>query len=386
MPLRHQLPAWSPVTLRSLAAGLFPATDALERLTERVRTEYGVGTVILTASGTVALALAIRASAPSGTRPRVALPAWACPDLMTAADTVDAEVLLYDLDPRTLSPDLDSLGRVLSRGPHAVVAVHWFGLPADLGPLRQIAAEAGARLIEDAAQGACGRTPEGPLGAFGDYGILSFGRGKGRTGGGGGALLASPAVGLDAALVAAERGLRSIAVLAAQGAFSRPWLYGVPASIPWLGLGETHYHAPPPIAGMHRRQAAALEPVWPVAEGEGERRRANAHRWAEALAGVSGADVYLCPAGLTPGWLRFPIRLADAIRGRFRSAGARQLGIMPAYPTTLDRLPVPAGRLLESSESLRGARELAQALFTLPTHRHVGVGDYLKTLRLFSNT
>ncbi len=84
------------------------------------------------------------------------MPAWACPDLMTAADSVDAEVILYDLDPATLAPAGASFADALALHPTSVVVAHWFGLPVSLESICTAVRNAGAQLIEDAAQGLAG--------------------------------------------------------------------------------------------------------------------------------------------------------------------------------------------------------------------------------------
>ena len=91
-----------------------PALAAARALVSRW---FGSRDVLLTDSGTSALALALRmAVAARPDRPTVALPAWACYDLATAADAADVGVVLYDLDPATLGPDWASLDRALSAG------------------------------------------------------------------------------------------------------------------------------------------------------------------------------------------------------------------------------------------------------------------------------
>ncbi|MGQ0703279.1 MAG: hypothetical protein ACT4PM_09125, partial [Gemmatimonadales bacterium] len=84
MIARRQLPAWSPITVRALVAGLLPRPAAVSRIERQIAREYGTSSLVLTASGTVALALGFLAAAPEGERPRVGLPAWGCYDLMTA--------------------------------------------------------------------------------------------------------------------------------------------------------------------------------------------------------------------------------------------------------------------------------------------------------------
>src|SRR6185436_12116325 len=75
------------------------------------------------------------------------------------------------------------------RGVSAVVVAPLFGYPVDFPAVQSIADAAGVLVIEDAAQGA-GATLNGVrVGALGTVSILSFARGKGTTGGSGGALL-----------------------------------------------------------------------------------------------------------------------------------------------------------------------------------------------------
>ena len=98
-------------------------------------------------------------------------------------------VRLYDIDPSTLSPDLDSVTKVFARGVDAIVVSHLYGYPADFLGVQALASEHGIPLIEDAAQGAGGALCNRMLGTLGDIAILSFGRGKGMTSGSGGAVI-----------------------------------------------------------------------------------------------------------------------------------------------------------------------------------------------------
>ncbi|HET9275331.1 MAG TPA: DegT/DnrJ/EryC1/StrS family aminotransferase, partial [Gemmatimonadales bacterium] len=184
MKLRYLPPVRSPVTLRAVLAGLVPRRSALERARELIAAECEPDAVLLTDSGTSALRLALEAvTRQRGKDATIALPAWCCYDVATAADGAGVRVVLYDLDPSTLSPDLGSLERVLARGASAVVVAHLYGYPVDLRAVRDLADRAGALLIEDAAQGVGGRYEGRPLGVYAPLAVLSFGRGKGRTGG-----------------------------------------------------------------------------------------------------------------------------------------------------------------------------------------------------------
>ena len=375
MMLRRQLPAWSPVTLAAIRAGVGAALrdrDPRDELRARIRSAYDSSDVVLTDSGTTALALAIRASAPAATRPRVALPAYGCFDLMTAADAAEAEVVLYDLEPGTLAPSRDSLRAALADSPHAVIVAHWYGIPVDLEEIAADAGAAGAVLIEDAAQGVGARLGGRPVGSSGDLAILSFGRGKGRTGGRGGALLVNNLRCAPAVLREAERllpragGAGDLVVLGALWALGRPSLFWLPAMMPGLHLGETVYRRPGLFAVLPRAAAAVILAIWDLAESEAAVRRANVARWLKALQGTTDLVPVAAPTAAESGWLRLPIRAHGVARASLLGEAARAHGVMPGYPRTLAHLSRP---IRNPTASYTGAEDLVATCLTLPTHR-----------------
>ncbi len=339
-------------------------------LTER----FGPAGVLLTDSGTSALALALHAAAAHAPGP-VALPAYSCYDVATAADAAGVDVLLYDLDPATLAPDAAGLKAVLERGARTVVVTHLYGIPVDLAVVSALLGRYDAVLVEDAAQGAGARHHDRPLGSFGSLAVLSFGRGKGVTAGRGGALMANDPAGAAALAGAADRvrpgrtsAIEPVAVLA-QWLLARPALYGIPASLPFLGLGETVYRAPHEAREMSTFALGVLRRSLASADREAEVRRAHAAR---LLASMSGADGWLAaarpPAASAPGYLRLPVLVPALGRERFRSSEARRLGIMPGYPGTLAELRGFGTRAQNAGAAFPGARHLVESLFTLPTH------------------
>jgi dTDP-4-amino-4,6-dideoxygalactose transaminase len=347
---------------------------ALESL---VRRDLAPSALRLTGSGTIALAAAIRIAARGQARPLVALPAWACYDLATAADMVDARVVLYDLDPRTLGPDWDSLRAALAAGPSSVVVVHLYGYPVDMGEAGRAAIAAGVTLIEDAAQGVGATLDDRPAGALAPLAVLSFGRGKGRTGGRGGALLAHGDVFREdverLALGPAEGALPDALKLAAQWLLARPSVYGLLTGIPALGLGETVYRAPEPLTALSGAGVAALARVWDLAGAEAATRRRNVRRLAEALEGSESLARVQPVPGAVPGYLRFPV----IARGPapFATERARRLGVMPGYPKSLADLEGFRTRIVNQSEGFEAARMLARQLGTLPTHSRLTPRD-----------
>lgn len=376
-------PVYSPLDLAALISGLgatMRGTDTAQAAVRRQLVErFGASDLVLTASGTAALTLALRAAAAAGAVP-AALPAYCCYDIATAADGADVPVLLYDVDPTTLGPDFDSLEQALTAGARTVVMVHLYGIPVDADAVHAAAARYGALVIDDAAQGAGASWRGRPLGALGSLGVLSFGRGKGITAGRGGALLANDARGAAAleaiggALAPACTSPSEPVTALAQWLLARPSLYAIPASLPFLRLGETMYHPPTPPRAMSRFGAGLLQRTLTYATNEAQRRRATAERWAKVLLALppSLASIPRAPSGAEPGALRQPILVCDpALRTRFRSTAARRLGVWPAYPTPLADLTGFAPRVLNADAAFPGARALAEMLFTAPTHSQV---------------
>ena len=385
------MPVYSPLpfgaVLSGLAATLSPARAA------RASVEIGSWLqrgdpereLLLLDSGTTALTLALRATA-GEQRGAVAIPAFACYDIATAVDGAEVPFVFYDLDPLTLGPDLASLRRALQAGADRIVLVHLYGVPVDLDAATALAREFGALIIEDAAQGSGGEWNGRALGTSGSLGILSFGRGKGITGGTGGALLGNDAAGRAA--LATARGLtapgkvspREVVALVAQWLLARRWLYWLPASLPFLGLGETTYRAPRPGARISPFAAGVLRRTAPMALGEEGTRRLNAAALAILVAPTLGQPMR-APARGVAGFLRLPVLLPRAAPREAPHAAPRsqrsdraRLGIMHSYPLPLSELPGFASRQSAPAE-FTGARALSERLITVPVHSQLTQAD-----------
>ncbi len=381
MTWRKQPPVLSPVSFRALvdglcvAMGMFP--DATSSAVDLLRERYSAGDALLTDSGTSALILILRKILPPGGT--VAYPAYACSDLTTAAIGAGARVRLYDVDPATLSPDLNSVSRVLDRGVDAIVVVHLFGYPADVIGVRQLAAERGIPVIEDAAQSAGGALGASRLGALADVSILSFGRGKGTTAGSGGAVLVrTPELAdwtsrMRTELGTPSRGGIEVFTLAAQRFLSHPLLYQLPASIPGFQLGEMVYHPPRTPRSMAAANTAMLRSTLGLEKLEVIARRERARNLLSRISEAADVVPVRPIAGGESGYLR--LALLD-------NAGDREpradLGALRGYPMTLEQHHQLAGLLLTGERAGTGSEFLRDRLFTLPTHARVGRSDFTR--------
>lgn len=397
--LRWQLPVYSPLSLGALGAALRAALTGADPRPELERTlaaDFEAAQVTLCSSGTDALQRAIRVAAGWVERgSAVALPAYSCFDVATAAIGAGLPITLYDLDPATLGPDLDSLRRALAVGARVVVVAPLYGMPVDWAALEEMAAPAGAVLIEDAAQGQGASWQGRRLGSLGRVSTLSFGRGKGWTGGRGGGLLVRGGDGSTADHKGGGSGRGGAAgtdraILLAttvQWAIGRPGWYSLPASIPWLALGETRYREPMPGEAMTRVAAAlALALRRPAAEAVAG-RRSIAAEYLSRLAPIAPVRPIEPVAGAGPGYLRLAVRIRRGGSALAGTAAARRLGVAPGYPLSIAALPALTGRLVNDSgggaRSWPGAEELVRDLVTLPTHHLLSRGDRERVVALF---
>jgi dTDP-4-amino-4,6-dideoxygalactose transaminase len=284
----------------------------------------------------------------------------------------------YDIDPSTLQPDIESLDAALEGDAAGVVIVHHYGIPVDLDRVTGRWTDRSSRpfLIEDAAQASGGTWRGRPLGAHGDFGILSFGRGKGLTGGGGGALLAGsePAAatmeGVRSELKPAVSGARGLFSSSAQWLLARPSLYRIPASLPFLQLGETVFHLPHEPRHMPASQVGVLSRTIDMLDREIEARWRHGARLAEA-AGSWGIPV---PSEGVAGYLRFPVLLPPQVQW----APASVLGIMSGYPVVLPNLP---GNPFQAIP-VPGASMLTARLLTFPVHSRLTPDDLTRLIDL----
>lgn len=372
---RHQLPVWSPVNTQALWTGLSGYRNRV-KVAELIREHWGTKEVVLTDSGTSALRLALEAARPPSAELVVALPGWGCYDLATAAIGARARVELYDLDPATLGPDLEGVEKLLRKGVQVLVVVHPYGLPVAMREIGAMARRYGAVLVEDAAQGAGGALDGRPLGGHGSLAVLSFGRGKGITGGGGGALLANDPDGVGLLAldrisrlrgVGLGRRLREPVALGVQWLLGRPEFYTLPASLPFLRLGETVYRPPRDPRRMTSFAAGVLRRTLPLQEAEAIRRRRHAAGLEAALVSHGGVPIRVIPGG-EPGYLRYPVILPQEVMP------VRRLGVETGYPVPLTELS-PLRTALCSPGRLPGAEAVARRLVTLPTHGRVAADD-----------
>lgn len=164
-------------------------TEFEEQFAARVGRRYGIAVT----NGTAALEAAMVALNLSP-GDEVILPSntiISCAQAVVRAGAVPVPV---DCDSHTWNMSADQVVHAITPRTRAVMVVHIFGLPVDMAPIMELAANAGLRIIEDSAQ-AHGQTYAGrPCGSFGALSTFSFYPNKLITTGEGGMIVTDDAV------------------------------------------------------------------------------------------------------------------------------------------------------------------------------------------------
>jgi dTDP-4-amino-4,6-dideoxygalactose transaminase len=153
---------------------------------------HGVPHVILCASGTAAVELALR-GLPVGPGDEVILAAYDFKGNFQDVLALGAVPVLIDVRPDNWNIDPTRVADAIGPKTKAIVVSHLHGGVADMPEIVRIAGARGVAVIEDAAQVPGARIHGRVAGTWGDAGILSFGGSKLITAGRGGAVLTARA-------------------------------------------------------------------------------------------------------------------------------------------------------------------------------------------------
>jgi dTDP-4-amino-4,6-dideoxygalactose transaminase len=372
--LAQRPPAFSRIPLRALARAA-RTPDAATALRDALRERLGASSVWLARSGREALRQAVSSAARSTGRRQVLVPAYTCPSVPAACVAAGLQVRLVDLDSGGQA-HADELGDAEWSDAAACVVDNLFGVPSPIGATAARAAAHGAWLIDDAAQAFGADSPEGAVGARGEIGVLSFGRGKPLSGLGGGALawtaIEEPGVAPDpepaAPLAAALRwALYRIAA-------SRP-AFGLLASIPALGIGETTYDPDFERGGISGAAALLAAAALGDLEASAHERRTRAHAIALRLRERgSGFEPLLEPEGSRGVYPRLALLAPTPDQRDTALARLRTLGASAMYPAPLGAIEALAPHVVGGRDR-PGAARFCSRLLTVPTHSGIGEGE-----------
>ena len=334
------------------------------------------------ASGTAALAAAITAAMKlkNCSRPEIILPAYGCPDLVSAVIYAGAKPVLVDLEAERPWLDLSQLAAAITEDTVAIVAVNLFGIAERWTQLRELAKPGDVVLIEDSAQYFPGKDEQIDL--QGDLVVFSFGRGKPVSLLGGGAVLAKETSLFDllpkAQIKPATLSQRFSVGLKARlyNAMISPFLYWLPQALPFLHLGETRYHVLPDIEAMDQVRAELLASNISCYQADA-RAKGRCEKISTMLNSLEGViDLpQVCAMKRNRRLLRYPVLVVaaerDRIYGKLHQAG---LGVSIMYPASLPEIN-GLNHIFDKDHNFPNAQSFASRLITLPVHSSVSDKD-----------
>jgi dTDP-4-amino-4,6-dideoxygalactose transaminase len=282
-------------------------------------------------SGTDALVIALRAAG-IGEGDEVITTPFSFFATAESISHLGARPVFVDIDPRTFNLDPARVLDALTERTMAILPAHMFGQTTDMGPLLELAAERGLKIIEDVAQ-AFGADWQGrKLGTLGAAGCFSFFPTKPLGGFGDGGLVVTD----DDEIAATARMLRA------------------------HGARKKYYNE---VMGYNSRldemQAAILRVKLPHVDDWNAARAQVAQRYGELLADIPGI-VAPPDAGLGRHvWHQYTIRVLDGRRDAVHEAlGAAGVGVMIYYPVAIHQLPAYAGQYAPLPVAEQATREV----------------------------
>jgi len=324
-----------------------PRTKAFETALARF---VGATHAVTVSSGSAALHLSCLAAG-IGPGDEVIVPAFTFVASASAARYVGAEPVLCDVrSAHDLNIDPDDAAARITPRTRAIVAVHMFGYPADVGALRKICDEHGLVLIEDCAEAIGARVDEdgSQVGTVGELGAFSFFSKKQLCVGEGGMVSTA-----DEALAERVRLLRSHAMT------SSTWdrHHGHDPAYDVIDIGfNFRLDEPRAALGLSRLERLGED----IAA-----RRASVRTYRERLAGVPGIElVFDEQAVKRSSHFAFAVLLADRqTRDRFR-AELKAKGIQTTWYPALHSFS--EYRRLTPPDGLARASEVADRHCVLP--------------------
>ncbi len=370
-------PAAAPLTRNDLfngLRGLVKGECARLELEQELRDYFSVKYVFCVNSGKTALTLILSALQELSPKKEVVLPAYTCFSVPSAVLRAGLRPRLCDVDERTFDFKFEELQRVIGPDTLCVVPCHLFGIPADLGRIQMLCKANSVMLVEDAAQ-AMGVTQDNrKLGTVGDVGFYSLGRGKMITCGEGGVIVTNSDQ-LAQALARRHADLPKPTFIHAvidllktslMLLLIRPSLFWIPASIPFLKLGQTFFDKTFPMTRLSGANVGLMR-CWRERLTQSlQGRRANAKEYQQVLRSSE-------PTAQPLAYLRFPVLTVgrsgrDALMARAHQDG---IGLSLMYPSTLNEIE----EVRDVEGQYPGAQSIVDRLVTLPTHEHVSSLD-----------
>lgn len=160
-----------------LDSGQYVLGQEVETLEREFAARHGAAYGVAVNTGTSALHLALLAAGVGPGDEVITVP-FTFVATAAAVGYAGARAVFVDIDPDTLTMDVNQIAAAITPRTRAILPVHLYGQPADMDPILEIAAKHGLSVIEDACQAHDAKYKGRPVGGLGHSGCFSFYPGK----------------------------------------------------------------------------------------------------------------------------------------------------------------------------------------------------------------
>lgn len=172
-----------PISLKNILGSVWGSlkNDCIEQFQKKIAKLTGFPYCILFSSGRIALKELLKELArQNDKRNEVIIPAYTCPTVLFSVLNADLVPVLADIEEDTFNICPKDVQKRITDQTLAIIVVHMFGKMANIKAVKEIVSSEKIFIIEDAAQATdvYYESKVTQIGQFGDFCMLSFGKGK----------------------------------------------------------------------------------------------------------------------------------------------------------------------------------------------------------------
>lgn len=332
-------------------------------------------------SGTAALAAAIIASIKLKNNtiatPEIIIPAYSCPDIISAIIFANAKPILVDFIPDKPFMSLDGIEKSITKNTIGIVAINFLGIPERTNLIKNICSKHKLSLIEDSAQG----FPVYKKNSYwhGDFIVLSFGRGKPVNLLSGGALLSKsnsdyiPEI--NSQTLKKIEHFKYYLKIRIYNLIIKPTIYNLITKLPNLQVGKTVFKKLNTLQNIPETTKKYL-PANIYAYKHNKTTCKTAKTISTLLNNLKVIDL---PSSTQHDFnnplLRYPILFHDNKSRNIALQKLEAFGATAMYNNLLPSITGASNYISSTSDNYPNAVKFSKSLLTLPTHKDVTIRD-----------
>jgi dTDP-4-amino-4,6-dideoxygalactose transaminase len=394
MTFRLVPPAGTPLKLKDI----FKSINSMRRrdsggsFERELKSYLGANHCFFVSSGRAALTIILKSLYHISGKEEVIVPAYTCFTVPAAVVRAKLKVRLNDIEISTFDLDYSQLQSQNLKNVLAIVVTSLFGLPVDMDRLSEFARKNDLFVVDDSAQSLGASWDGKKAGTFGDIGFYSLSKGKNITTIEGGIIVTNDnniaqKIDLLISTLRQPNRLENLTFFVKSllyAVFLNPYLYRLPAKLPFLKLGISEFNPNFKMNNFTSWQASLGKQLLSKLCELNQKRRENANQLTDKLKGCNGLIVPKISPHCEPAFLRFPILVKDlAVREKiYKGLWKEGIGVSKMYPLALDQIPQLFPYLVGETNRVPKARFVASHILTLPTHPYLKKSDKERIISL----